>query len=137
MIGTEEGKTEKMRNNAGWFAFVALLGLVAGFGFGRFESPAQAQSLDNKTSRWLAGTVTVSAGQDAFMLFDSQTHRLVAYTISGSKKLDVIAVRDVSYDLKPVSFGKQEPTVQDMKDIWEKAEKERAERKPPEPEKEK
>lgn len=123
-----------MKNNAGWFAFTALLGLVAGFGFGRVETPAQAQSID-KTSRWLAGTVTVSAGQDAFLLFDSQTHRLIAYTVSGSKKLEVVAVRDVSYDLKPVSFGKQEPTVQEMKDFWEKAEKEKAERKPPEPEK--
>ena len=40
----------------------------------------------------------------------------------------MIAVREVSYDLRPVSHGKQEPTVQEMKDAWEKSERERAER---------
>jgi len=117
-----------MKSYSGWFAFMLLLGCVMGFGAGRFDRVAQAQSLDNKTTRWLAGSVSIAAGQDAFMLFDSQTNRLAAYMISGSKKLEVVAVREVSYDLKPVMWGKQEPTVQEMRDAWEKSEKEKAEK---------
>ena len=117
-----------MKPYSGWIAFTLLLGVVAGFGMGRFGSSAEAQSLDNKTTRWLAGSVAIGGGQDAFALFDSQTNRLVFYTITGSRKLEVIAVREVSYDLRPVSHGKQEPTVQEMKDAWEKSEREKAER---------
>ncbi len=117
-----------MKSTAGWFAFVLLLGCVAGFAAARFDRAAEAQAIDNKTSRWLAGTVSISAGQDAFLLFDSQTNRLAAYTISGSKKLEVVAVREISYDLKAVSFGKQEPAVQEMKDQWERAEREKSEK---------
>ena len=116
-----------MKASSGWIAFTLLLGAVVGFGAGRFEPRAEAQS-DNKTTRWLAGSVAIGGGQDAFALFDSQTNRLVFYTISGSKKLEVLAVREVSYDLRPVSHGKQEPTVQEMKDAWEKSEREKAER---------
>ena len=100
-----------MKPMSGWIAFTLLLGVVLGFGMGRFERTAEAQSLDNKTTRYLAGSVSIGGGQDAFALFDSQTNRLVFYTISGNKKLEVLAVREVSYDLRPVSHGKQEPTV--------------------------
>jgi len=117
-----------MKPYTGWLAFAALLGVVAGFGAGRFGSTAEAQSVDNKTTRWLASSVSMGGGQDAFLLFDSQTNRLVAYTVTPSKKLEVIAIREVSYDLRPVSWGKQEPTVQEMKDAWEKSEREKADR---------
>ncbi len=112
-----------MRNFAGWFCFVLLAGAVAGFAAGKWD--AQAQTVDNKTSRYLAGTLTYGTATEAFMLFDSQTNRLVAYTITGNRRLEVLAVREVSWDLKPVSWGKQEPTVQEMRDAFEKAEKER------------
>ena len=123
-----------MKSYSGWFAFVLLLGLFAGFAAGRFERSAEAQSVDNKTNRWLVGTVSIAAGQDAFMLFDSQTNRLCAYTITGNKKLEVIAVREISYDLRPIAWGKQEPTVQEMRDAWEKSEREKGDHKDkPEP----
>lgn len=109
-----------MKQSAGWFCFVLLLGAVAGFWAGRGE--VSAQSLDNQTTRWLAGTVAYGQSQDAFILFDSQTHRMVAYTIAPTRRLDLLAVRQVSYDLKPVAWGKQEPTVQEMKEAFEKAE---------------
>ena len=117
-----------MKPYTGWLAFAALLGVVAGFGAGRFERTAEAQSVDNKTTRWLASSVSMGGGQDAFLLFDSQTNRLVAYTMTASKKLEVLAIREVSYDLRPVAWGKQEPTVQEMKDAWEKSEREKADR---------
>ncbi len=117
-----------MKPYSGWIAFALLLGVVAGFGLGRFERTAEAQSVDNKTTRYLAGSVAIGGGQDAFALFDSQTNRLVFYTITGNKKLEVLAVREISYDLRPVAHGKQEPTVQEMKDAWEKAEREKADR---------
>ena len=116
-----------MKPYTGWIAFALLLGMVAGFGMSRFERTAEAQ-VDNRTTRWLAGSIAIGGGQDAFALFDSQTNRLVFYTISGNKKLEVLAVREISYDLRPVSHGKQEPTVQEMKDAWEKSEREKAER---------
>jgi len=111
-----------VKNVAGWFCFVLLLGSVIGFAAGKWE--AQAQTLDNKSTRYMAGVVTYGQATDAFMLFDTQTNRLIAYTIGGNKKLELMAVREVSWDMKMVSWGKQEPTVQEVKDAFEKAQKE-------------
>jgi hypothetical protein len=44
--------------------------------------------------------------------------------VTGNKKLELVAVREVSWDLKPVSYGKQTPLVQEMKSIFEKSLKE-------------
>jgi hypothetical protein len=115
-----------MRQAAGWFCFVLLLGAVAGFAAGKWD--VQAQSLDNKSSRYLAGVVTYGQAQDAFCLFDTQTNRLVCYTIGGNKRLELMAVREASWDLKMVSWGKQEPTVQEVKEAFDKAERERQEK---------
>jgi hypothetical protein len=111
-----------MKQLSGWFCFVLLLGAVTGFAAGKWDAQAQS-TVDNKTSRYLAGVVTYGTSTDAFMLFDSQTNRLVAYTIGGNKRLELMAVRELSYDMKMVSWGKQEPTVQEVKDAYEKAEK--------------
>ncbi len=107
-----------MKPYAGWFCFVLLLGVVIGFAAGK--SDLSAQSLDNKSTRWLAGTASYSQGQDAFFLFDSQRNRLAAYTMTSSKRLELLAVRETSWDLRPIMWGKQSPTVQDMKKVYEK-----------------
>jgi len=112
-----------MKNASGWFCFVLLLGAVAGFSAGRWD--VQAQSVDNKSTRYLAGTISYGQGTDAFMLFDTQTNKLLAYTVGGNKRLELMAAREVTWDLKLSSWGKQEPTVQEVKDGFEKAEKER------------
>ena len=117
-----------MKPASGWIAFTLLLGAVVGFGAGRFDRTAEAQSIDNKTTRWIGGSMSIGGGIDAFVLFDSQTNRMAMYSIAGNKKLEVLAVREVSYDMRPVIFGKQEPTVQEMKEAWEKSEREKAER---------
>ncbi len=118
-----------MRAYSGWFAFVLLLGCVAGFAAGRFDRTAEAQSIDNKTTRWLGGTITYGQSLDAFVLFDSQTNRLLAYTIgSGNKRLELMAVREISYDVKMASFGEQKPTVEDVKKAWEEEERKKAEK---------
>ena len=111
-----------MKNAAGWFCFVLLLGAVAGFAAGKWD--VQAQTIDNKSTRYLAGVVTYGQATDAFMLFDTQTNRLIAYTVGGNKRLELMAVREVSWDMKMVSWGKQEPTVQEVKDAYERAQKE-------------
>jgi hypothetical protein len=115
-----------MRQSAGWFCFVLLLGVVAGFSAGKFD--AQAQSVDNKSTRWLAGVVTYGQSQDALCLFDTQTNRLLSYTFGGNKRLELMSVREVTWDLKMVSWGKQEPTVQEVRDASDKSEKERQEK---------
>jgi hypothetical protein len=115
-----------MRNAAGWFCFVLLLGAVAGFAAGKWD--AAAQTIDNKSTRFLAGTLAYGQATEAFVLFDTQTNRLVAYTIGGNRRLEVLAVREVSWDLKPVEWGRQEPTVKEMRDAFDKSEKERLER---------
>ncbi len=115
-----------MKNAAGWFCFVLLLGALGGFSAGRMD--VSAQTLDNKSSRYLAGVMTYGQSTDAFMLFDTQTNRLVAYTLGGNRRLELLAVREVSWDMKMVSWGKQEPTVQEVRDAYEKAEKERLEK---------
>jgi hypothetical protein len=111
-----------MKNVSGWFCFVLLLGTVVGFAAGKLDLQAQG-TVDNKSTRYLAGVVTYGQSTDAFMLFDTQTNRLIAYTIGGSKRLELMAVREVSWDMKMVSWGKQEPTVQEVKDAFEKAQK--------------
>jgi len=111
-----------MKNVSGWFCFVLLLGAVVGFAAGKFD--VQAQTIDNRSSRYLAGVMSYGQSTDAFMLFDTQTNRLISYTIGGNKKLELMAVREVSWDMKMVSWGKQEPTVQEVKDAFEKAQKE-------------
>ena len=111
-----------MKNVAGWFCFVLLLGTVVGFAAGKMD--VQAQTVDNKSSRYLAGVVTYGQATDAFMLFDTQTNRLIAYTVGGNKRLELMAVREVSWDMKMVSWGKQEPSVQEVKEAFEKAQKE-------------
>jgi hypothetical protein len=115
-----------MRQSAGWFCFVLLLGAVAGFSAGKFD--VQAQSLDNKSTRWLAGVVTYGTSQDAFCLFDTQTNRLIAYTFGGNKRLELMSVREITWDLKMMAWGKQEPTVQEVRDAADKADKERLEK---------
>ena len=111
-----------MKNVAGWFCFVLLLGTVLGFAAGKLD--VQAQTVDNKSTRYLAGVMSYGQSTDAFMLFDTQTNRLIAYTVGGNKRLELMAVREVSWDMKMVSWGKQEPTVQEVKDAFEKAQKE-------------
>ena len=114
-----------MKNASGWFCFVLLLGAVAGFSAGRSGGAAQAQSIDNKSTRYLAGTMSYGQSTDAFMIFDTQTNKLLAYTIGGNRKLELMAAREVTWDLKLASWGKQEPTVQEVKDGFDKAEKEK------------
>ena len=111
-----------MKNASGWFCFVLLLGAVAGFSAGRFDVHAQG-SLDNKSTRYLAGTLSYGQATDAFMLFDTQTNKLLAYTIGGNRKLELLAAREITWDLKLSSWGKQEPTAQEIKEAYEKAEK--------------
>lgn len=118
-----------MKGNAGWIAFALLLGAVIGMAASSWHRPAEAQGVDNKTTRWLAGTVSYGASMDAFLMFDAQTNRLMAYTVTPSKELELLAVREVSFDLKAVTFGKTRPSVQQMRDEWEKAEKEERERR--------
>ena len=112
-----------MKNASGWFCFVLLLGAVAGFSAGRSGGAVQAQSIDNKSTRYLAGTMTYGTSTDAFMIFDTQTNKLLAYTIGGNRKLELLAAREITWDLKLSSWGKQEPTAQEVKDAFEKADK--------------
>lgn len=112
-----------MKNAAGWFCFVLLLGAVAGFSAGRNTWDVHAQSIDNKSTRYLAGTLSYGQSTDAFMIFDTQTNKLLAYTIGGNRKLELLAAREVTWDLKLSSWGKQEPTAQEVKDAFDKAEK--------------
>jgi hypothetical protein len=112
-----------MKNAAGWFCFVLLLGAVAGFSAGRNTWDVHAQSIDNKSTRYLAGTMSYGQSTDAFMIFDTQTNKLLAYTISGNRKLELLAAREVTWDLKLASWGKQEPTAQEVKDAFDKADK--------------
>ena len=112
-----------MKNASGWFCFVLLLGAVAGFSAGRNTGDVHAQSIDNKSTRYLAGTLSYGQSTDAFMIFDTQTNKLLAYTIGGNRKLELLAAREVTWDLKLASWGKQEPTAQEVKDAFDKAEK--------------
>ena len=43
--------------------------------------------------------------------------------IGGSRKLELLAAREITWDLKLASWGKQEPTAQEVKDAFEKADR--------------
>jgi hypothetical protein len=118
-----------MTTISGWLAFVLLLGCLLGFAVSGAHRTAEAQGVDNKTTRWLAGTVSYGQAMECFVMFDSQTNRLMAYAITPGKELELVAVREISYDLKAVTFGKQKPPVQQMRDEWEKAEREEREKR--------
>jgi hypothetical protein len=109
-----------MKSFSGWMAFVLLLGAILGFLAGRTDSgQAAAQGVDNKTTRWLAGTVSYGQAQECFLLFDAQTNRLMAYNITPMKELELLAVREVSYDVKMSSWGKQKPAAADPRRVGE------------------
>ena len=116
-----------MKNSAGWFCFVLLLGTVVGFSAGKWD--VEAQTIDNKSTRYLVGTISYGTASDAFLLFDTQTHRLVAYTMGGNKQLELIAVRELSWDLKMVSWGRQKPTVADVREAYDRAQKKQRDKK--------
>ena len=112
-------KESVMNGKAGWFCFVVLLAMTVGFWAGRAD--VSAQSMDNRSSGWLAGTISYGPEQSAFVLFDTRTRRLMAYSMGPMKRLELLAVREVSWDLKPEEFGKQHPSVQEMRDLFEKS----------------
>lgn len=110
-----------MRKGLGGIAFALVLGLWIGTVAGRGTGTVQAQTVDNTTTRWLAASVGMGQGVDAFTLFDSQTQRLAVYRLDGDT-LRLLAVRDISYDIKPREFPdrKQFPPVLKMQEIYEK-----------------
>ena len=116
-----------MKQYAGWFCFVLLLGVVLGFWAGKAD--VAAQTIDNKSTRWLAGTIAYGQWQEAFILFDTQTNRVAAYSLGGSKRFELLAVREISWDLKPVEYGKQHPSVQEMKKLFEKSQRDKRDKR--------
>ena len=62
---------------------------------------------------------------DANRFSATQTNKLLAYTVGGNRKLELMAAREITWDLRLSSWGKQEPTAQEVKDAYDKAEKER------------
>ena len=119
-----------MVKNTGLIILTGLIGILVGIVLSRTDSTLNAQTVDNKNSRWLAGTINTGGGTDAFVLFDSQTNRLLMYTLVG-KTLELVQVRDIGYDLKPRARGIQRPTIDEVYGEWQKWEEEQKKKKQP------
>ena len=63
-----------------------------------------------------------SSNQEILYLYDVENHRLAAYQVNASNRLALLAMRDITYDLKPQEFGKTDPPVKELKDLWKKHE---------------
>ena len=74
-----------------------------------------------------AGVVAVtglsSSNQEVLYLFDGESRKLAVYQVNASGKLTMLAMRDTTFDLKPQEFGKNEPSVKELKDLWKEHQK--------------
>lgn len=65
-------------------------------------------------------TGLASSNQEVLYLYDGESHKLAVYKVDASNRMTLIAMRDTTFDLKPQEFGKNEPAVQEMKDLFDK-----------------
>jgi len=82
-------------------------------------APAHAGTADSG-SGVVAASGLASSNQEVLYLFDTESRRLAVYNVNASNRLTLIAVRDTTYDLKPTEFGKQEPSVAELKEAFKK-----------------
>ncbi len=86
---------------------------------GALQTPAHAGTADSG-----AGVVAVtglsSSNQEVLYLYDAESKHLAVYKVDASNKLALLAVRETVYDLKPQEFGKQEPAVKEMREVYRK-----------------
>lgn len=87
---------------------------------GVFPSPSAHASTADNLAGVVAATGLSSSNQEVLYLFDTESRRLAVYSVNASSRLTLVAVRDTTFDLKPQEFGKQEPSVADMKEAFRK-----------------
>ena len=98
-------------------ANVILVGALVG---GSPSQTAEGQSA-NGTNGFLmtTGVLQGKGTSEALYIMDTNNKKLAVYFMN-SNRLEVMAIRDMQYDLIPQSFspkgGKQDPTVKDMKE---------------------
>lgn len=96
---------------------VVLIGTLVGSGG---TQTAEGQSA-NGTNGFLmtTGVLQGKGASEALYIMDTNNKKLAVYFMN-SNRLEVFAIRDMTYDWIPQSFspkgGRQEPSVQDMKD---------------------
>ena len=104
-------------------AIMLTFGLFLG---GHAHTPAYAGTADSG-----AGVVAVtglsSSNQEVLYLYDSESRRLAVYKVDASNRLALLAARDTTFDLKPQEYGKQDPSVKEMREAWKKHETDRPE----------
>ncbi len=82
-------------------------------------APAMAGTADSGPGV-VAVTGLSSSNQEVLYLFDGETKKLAVYQVNASGRLTMLAMRDTTFDLKPQEYGKNEPSVKDLKDLWKK-----------------
>ncbi len=86
---------------------------------GALTQPALAGTADSGAGV-VAVTGLASSNQEVLYVFDREAQRLAVYKIDASNRLTLVAARETTFDFKPREFGKQEPSVRELKDAWEK-----------------
>lgn len=87
---------------------------------GIFHPQSAQAGTANSGGDVVAVTGLNSSNQEVLYLYEVGSHRLAAYQVNASNRLALLAMRDTTYDLKPQEFGKNDPSVQDLKDLWKK-----------------
>ena len=83
---------------------------------------AYAQAASGGEMFAVTGTGTQSQGKDNFFLVDSRATRLAVYEYQNGR-LKLGALRNFEYDFRFETFGKQDPTVKQMRKDSEKIDK--------------
>ncbi len=124
--GGADERVRKPMSKQGWMTLALgvaiavngiLLGLLVGSGP---DQVAEGQSA-NGTNGFLmtTGVLQGKGASEAMYLFDTNDKKLAIYFMNNTR-LELIAVRDLTYDFIPQSYspksGRQEPSVKDMKE---------------------
>lgn len=112
---------------AAFGAGMMALGLLSA---GILHPRAASAATANSGNGVVAVTGLSSSNQEILYLYEVDSHRLAAYQVNASNRLALLAMRDITYDLKPQEFGKTDPPVEDLKDLWKKHEKDNKDKKP-------
>ncbi|HMS17354.1 MAG TPA: hypothetical protein PKA37_10975 [Planctomycetota bacterium] len=87
---------------------LGLLGVAVGASWQQARSTPSGGGGDSSRDL-IAVTGHYSTGSTALYVLDTRTYHMAVYRVENGKALELIAARDISFDLKLESYGDQSP----------------------------
>lgn len=97
-------------------AVMVTLGVVISGGL----QPSAYAGTSDSGAGVVAVTGLASSNQEVLYLYDSESKHLAVYKVDASNRLALLAVRETLFDFKPQEYGKQDPPVKEMQEVWKK-----------------